>query len=264
MSEAMKCREIIAKLEEKYPVSAAESWDNPGLLVGDDESLVQRVYLTLDVTKEAVCEAAEWKADLIVSHHPMIFSPMKKINNHDFLGEKVLKLIQNGISCYAMHTNFDVCKMAEINADLLKLRDVEVLYVTEREGDREEGIGRVGMLPAKMTLGECARYVKECYHLPQVKVFGEDPMPVERAAVCGGSGKSMVQDALKSHAQVLITGDIDHHTGLDALDQGLAIIDAGHYGTEYFFMEQVKKDLAEMNCALEVKCAQIRLPYEYI
>ncbi len=263
MGDTMKGREIIEKLEKKYPVSAAESWDNPGLLVGDDESQVQRVYLTLDVTKEAICEAAAWKADMIISHHPMIFSPVNKINNHSFLGEKVLKLIQNGITCYAMHTNFDVCKMAEINADFLKLQDVKVLYVTERGNEKEEGIGRVGMLPERMTLGECAQYVKECYHLPQVKIFGDLKMQVEKVAVCGGSGKSMVQDALRGGAKVLITGDIDHHTGLDALDQGLAIIDAGHYGTEYFFMEQVKKDLAEINSALEVKCAEVKLPYEY-
>lgn len=255
---------IIDELEKKYPLSAAESWDNPGLLVGWDDREVKKIYLTLDVTKEAVREAVEWEADMIISHHPIIFSSMKKVNNHSFLGEKLLELLSHNITCYAMHTNFDVCKMAEINARLLGLLDPRVLYVTENGEQGEEGIGRVGMLPKSMTLGECGVYVKKCFRLPQVKLFGNPDALVERAAVSGGSGKSMVSHAIAGGAQVLITGDIDHHTGLDALDAGLAIIDAGHYGTEYFFMEQLREDLEAFDRNLEIRCAQVKLPYSYV
>ena len=260
----MKANEIIQEFEKKYPVQAAETWDNPGLLVGKDTQEVQKIYLALDVTKEVVRDAVEWGADMIVSHHPMIFSSMKQINNHSFLGEKILSLIENHICCYAMHTNFDVCGMADINARLLKLEEPEVLFVTEESQTGAQGIGRAEMLPKKMTLGECAEYVKTCYHLPQVKIFGEKEQMVEKVAVCGGSGKSMIGDAIRKQAQVLITGDIDHHSGLDALDQGLAIIDAGHYGTEYFFMEQIRNDLENLDGTLEIRCAEFKLPYSYL
>lgn len=260
----MKCKKIIEELEKRYPPASAEEWDNPGLLVGNDEQEIHRVYLTLDVTGEAVKKAVEWKADLIISHHPMIFSSLRQINNHHFISKKILDLVENHISCYAMHTNFDVCKMAEINAGLLKIQNPEVLYVTAQEEQKKEGIGRVGKLPEEMSLKECAQYVKSCFGLSQVKVFGDLDSTVCRAAVSGGSGKSMVSEALKNKAQVLITGDIDHHTGIDAVDQGLAIIDAGHYGTEYFFMEQVKKDLQEIDSELLTVCAEVKLPYTYV
>lgn len=260
----MRANEIIRELERRYPVAAAEDWDNPGLLAGDDTQDVNRIYLVLDVTKEAIEEAIAWKADMIISHHPMIFSSVRQINNHDFLGEKILKLIQNHIVYYAMHTNFDVCKMAEINARLLNLQETSVLYVTERGESGEEGIGRVGTLPQPMTVAQCAEYVKAKYQLPHVKVFGDLEKRVERAAVSGGSGKSMIDPAVSLGAEVLITGDIDHHTGLDAIDRGIAVIDAGHYGTEYFFMEQVQQDLAEVDHELQTKCARVKLPYNYI
>lgn len=260
----MNAKKIIEEFEKKYPVQAAESWDNPGLLVGQDTKEVHKIYLALDVTKEVVRDAVEWGADMIVSHHPMIFSSMKQINNHSFLGEKIIALIEHRICCYAMHTNFDVCGMADINARFLNLKNPEVLFVTEENVQGSQGIGRTGMLPKKMTLGECAEYVKACYHLPQVKIFGEKEQMVEKVAVCGGSGKSMIGDAIRKQAQVLITGDIDHHSGLDALDQGLSIIDAGHYGTEYFFMEQIRKDLENLDCTLEIRCAEFKLPYSYL
>lgn len=259
----MNCRTIIEELEKRYPVCAAEAWDNPGLLAGKSDREVKKVYVTLDVTNEAVREAVEWGADLVLSHHPMIFSAMKQINDGGFIGKKVIELLEHHISYYAMHTNFDVCKMAEINASLLGLTDCKPLEVTNPEKP-EEGIGRVGNLPQEMTLQQLAEAVKEAYQLPWVKVCGDLTAPVTRAAVCGGSGKSMTADAIRQGAQVYITGDIDHHTALDALDQGLFFIDAGHYGTEYFFMEQLRRDCAQIDETLQVRCAKIRLPFTHI
>ena len=97
----MKTIELISWLEEKYPVKAAENWDNVGLLVGDDSGKVKHVFLALDLTEKVLEEALEAGADMIITHHPMIFSGMKKINNHTFTGRKILKLIQNGITYYA-------------------------------------------------------------------------------------------------------------------------------------------------------------------
>lgn len=260
----MNSKDIIEGLERKYPLEAAEEWDNVGLLAGRESREADRVYLVLDLTKEALEEAIDWKADMIISHHPMVFSSIKRVNDKDFLGEKILRIIENQITYYAMHTNFDVLGMAEINAGLLKLQEPEVLYLTEDGPQGQQGIGRVGMLPREMSLEECAQYVKESFGLEQVKVFGDGKTRISRGAVSGGSGKSMVQPAIAAGAQVLITGDIDHHTGLDAIDMGMSIIDAGHYGTEYFFMKQVEKDLQEIGPELKTRCAKVKLPYNYI
>jgi putative NIF3 family GTP cyclohydrolase 1 type 2 len=108
---------------------------------------------------------------------------------------------------------------------------------------RIEGIGRVGRFPAKMTLRACAELVKKAFEEDSVRVFGDLEQEVEVAAISPGSGKSVVEDAMISGAQVLITGDIDHHLGLDCVDQGLAIIDAGHYGIEKIFIPFMTKYL---------------------
>lgn len=257
----MKVKELTGWIEEKFPPKAAEDWDNVGLLVGDDEKEIHHIFLALDLTEETLLEAVSAGADMILTHHPMIFTNIRKINNHTFTGRKILTLIRKDISYYAMHTNYDILGMAQLSADYLKLKDAAVLSVTEEIDGKQEGFGRVGMLPKKMTLKECALFVKGAYKLGDVKVYGDLDMEVERAAVCTGSGKSMIEEALKNHAQVYVTGDIDHHTGIDTVAQGMALIDAGHYGTEYIFMEAMKEELLKAFPNMEVSCAKVKSPY---
>ena len=225
----MKAYELTSWLEKKYPSDAAEDWDNVGLLAGDDTNEISHVFLALDLTIED-------GADMIITHHPMIFSGIKKINNHSFTGRKILTLIQKGIVYYAMHTNYDVLGMADLSADYTKMHDTTVLSITEEREGEVQGFGRVGKLPREMTLREYAQLVKESLKLNDVKVYGNLDSMVKCAAVCTGSGKSMIKDVIKAGADVYVTGDIDHHTGIDTVAQGLALIDAGHYGTEYVFI----------------------------
>lgn len=257
----MKVKELTAWLDHEYPAEAAENWDNVGLLVGDDEEGVFHVFLALDLTEETLEEAVQEGADMIITHHPMIFGGIKRINNYDSSGRKIMRLIRNNISYYAMHTNYDVLGMAELSADYLKLTDREVLSVTEETKDGCEGFGRVGMLPEQMTLRECGDFVKKALALHDVRVYGDPDRLVQKAAVCTGSGKSMIPDALAKGAQVYVTGDIDHHTGIDAVASGLPIIDAGHYGTEYIFMKAMRKILEEKYPSLQITCAKMKSPY---
>lgn len=256
----MKAYELTSWLEEKYPAKAAEDWDNVGLLAGDDTKEISHVFLALDLTEETLAEAIEAGADMIITHHPMIFKGIKKINNHSFTGRKILRLIEQGIPYYAMHTNYDVLGMADLSARYLKLSDAQVLSVT-REGDEVQGFGRVGNIPWEMTLGEYAYFVKEALGLNDVKVYGNLESKVKRAAVCTGSGKSMISEAINAGADVYVTGDIDHHTGIDTVAMGLALIDAGHYGTEYIFMDAMKKELGEAFPQLKISCAAVKSPY---
>lgn len=259
----MLCRDVIETIKKAYPEQQAMEWDNVGLLCGRDDKEVTRIYIALDATDEVIREAVLWNADMLITHHPLIFSGMKKINNQDFIGRRLLTLIGHDISYYAMHTNYDVCGMAELSGKKLGLLDAEVLEVT-CDAEVPKGIGRVGNLKKKVTLSECCHMVKESFQLEYVKVFGNLEAEVLRAAISPGSGKSMVGHALKSGADVLVTGDIDHHTGIDAAAQGLAIIDAGHYGLEHIFIADMRTYLENSLKGICIKTAAVSSPFAVV
>lgn len=248
-------------LEEQSPVSCACDWDNVGLLAGDPEKEVKRIYVALDATDEVIEEAINQKADMILTHHPMIFKGMKRITTEDFIGRRLIKLIQNDIAYYAMHTNFDVRGMADLAAAMIGLEDCSVLEVTGVVDGIEEGIGKVGSLMEPMTLRKCAKFVEAAFSLEQVKVFGNPEAVVQRAAISPGSGKSEIGNAIQAGAQVLITGDIDHHDGIDAVAQGLCIIDAGHYGLEHIFVSYMKDYLKRRCEDVEVEEQKLTFPF---
>ena len=260
----MLCKEIIQVIEATYPRNAALDFDNVGLLAGRSEKEVNRVYLALDATDEIITRAVEAGADMLVTHHPLIFSPLKKVTDEDFVSRRVMRLIQNDISYYAMHTNYDVLGMAELAEKILDIRDTQVLDVTGADGEREEGIGRIGRLEREMSLEECCVYVKHKLNLGSIKVFGDMNRRIRTLAVSPGSGKSAIKPAIQKGADVLVTGDIGHHDGIDAVEQGLAVIDAGHYGTEYIFIDDMKRFFAEKLPGLEVETAPVIHPFQVI
>lgn len=265
----MLCREIMNRIEKFYPGDFALEWDNVGLLAGRDDKEVKTVYVALDATDEVVDEAVSMKADMLITHHPLIFGGRKKITNEDFIGNRLIKLIQNDISYYAMHTNYDVMGMAELSGEILHMKNAEVLEVTghsKPSGESEasglpEGIGRIADLEQEITLQQCADEVKKAFSLESVKVFGDLRSKIGRIAVCPGSGKSVIGTALKKKADVLITGDIGHHEGIDAVAQGLSIIDAGHYGIEHIFVKDMKRFLTEQLAEIRVEGEPIRHPF---
>ena len=261
----MICREITKEIEVRYPKKYAMDWDNVGLQVGRNDKEVKKIYIALDATDEVIDEAVAWGADMLLTHHPMIFKAMKKINDENFIGRRVLTLIQNDISYYAMHTNYDVMGMAELAGEVLKLKNPEVLEVTgsmqEESGEIPVGIGRVADLEQSLTLRECGELVKQCFDLPNVKIFGDPKMQVHRLGVFPGSGKSAIGVSLRKGVDVLVTGDIDHHEGIDAVAQGMAVIDAGHYGVEHIYIADMERFCREHFPEVEVKTAGIRQPF---
>ena len=260
--EEMKVREITDRLEKAYPPQLAMDWDNPGLQVGRMDREVRRIAVALDATDEVIALCIRKGVQLLVTHHPLFMSGVKKINDEDYHGRKVLAMAEYGIAHYAMHTNYDVAKMAELAKDALKLADAQVLEVTGRLEDGTAcGIGSVGRLPHPMSARECCAYVKEAFGLDNVRLFGSQEAAVEKLAVSPGSGKSMITPALLSGAQVLVTGDIGHHDGLDAVDQGLLVIDAGHYGIEHIFIRQASEYLRECFPGIEVEAVEAGSPF---
>ena len=259
----MLCREIVQVIEAAYPREAALDFDNVGLLAGRAEKEVKKVYIALDATDQVIDEALKEGADMLITHHPLIFSPLKRVTDEDLAGRRVMRLIGADISCYAMHTNYDVLGMAELSEKVLGIKDTEVDATMMREG-KEEGIGRIGNLEEPMTLRECCVYVKHKLNLGSIKVFGDMDQNISRMAVSPGSGKSAVAPAIAKGADVLVTGDIGHHDGLDAVGEGLAVIDAGHYGTEYIFMEDMRRFFEHKLPGIEAVTAPVVHPFQVI
>lgn len=259
----MLCKDIITKIEAAYPGSCAMEWDNVGLLVGRDDKEVRRIYVAVDATDEVIAQAEESGADMLVTHHPLIFGGIKRVNNQDFIGKRILKLIRSDISYYAMHTNYDIKGMAERSCQKMQMGEGEPLEVTDIEDDgREEGIGRIVTLDESISLEECCKLVKRSFDLEAVRVFGELDRELHKVAICPGSGKSVIGISLAKGADVLITGDIGHHEGIDAWAQGMAVIDAGHYGLEHIFIEDMGDYLRRELCGVEVMEAPVKNPFQ--
>lgn len=264
MEAFMKVREITELLNREIPPSYAESWDHVGLLVGDEEQKVHKILVALDADDAAVTRAAEEHFDLIVTHHPLLFHPMERVVEQDFIGRRVRKMIRNGISYFAMHTNFDIVKMADINAEDLKLKDAEVLDEVGTNAHGVYGFGRIGSLEEDTTLENFAEFVKTVCHLPFIRTYGDPKRKIHLAAVASGSGRSSIPAAIAKDADVIVTGDVDYHTAIDANAKGIAVIDAGHYGTEFCFIPYMTKELKRQFPSLTVAGQPIRQPYQVL
>lgn len=260
----MNCSDIIKILNEQSAESYACDWDNVGLLAGSLKKEIQKVYLALDASDEAVEEAISEGADLLLTHHPLIFKGIKRITEEDMVGRRLMAMIRADLCYYAMHTNFDVMGMAQLAAKKLGIKKAEPLEVTCVKDGVAQGIGRVGELDQEMTVAECCALVKAAFGLEHVKVFGALTKPVRRAAVCPGAGKSEIGFALESGADVYITGDIDHHTGIDAAACGMAVIDAGHYGIEYLFIPYMAEYLRANAPELTVVMQERTEPFQMV
>lgn len=257
----MRCEDIIELLEKKAPREYAMEWDHVGLLVGRRDREVRKMLLVLDVTETVIDVAIERDVDLIVSHHPMIFGKVDRINDETVLGRKILKLIEHGIACYAMHTNFDtIGGMAKEAAAMLGLQNMEVLEET-KDG---EGIGEIGYLPTVITVTELADQIKEKFDLKNVILYGNPDDAVEKVAICPGSGKSVIAIAVQKGATCLITGDIGHHEGLDANEMGLNVLDASHYGLEHIFMHMMYQYLKDYCMDVEMEILETGVPFSII
>ena len=224
----MKVRDVIQAIEEFAPLSIQESWDNSGLCIGSPDSPASSVLLGLDCTPELVDEAIACGADMIVTHHPLIFSGLKKISPEDATGAAVIKAVKAGISVYAAHTNADkvIAGVSGAMAAKLGLADVEIL---DEDGEGT-GLGAVGNLPEPLSAEEAVAMVKERFGLKSIRASKPVQGKISRIAMCGGSGGSLIKAAMASGAQLYISGDISYHNFFTT--EGFMIMDIGHYESE--------------------------------
>lgn len=231
----MTVNDIYTFLNDKYNFSSALSYDNVGHLVGSLNSTVTGIVVCLDCTDEAVTMAVENGANLIVSHHPVIFDPLKSVTDESL----VYRLIRNDVSVISVHTNLDQAD-GGVNDALCNAIDlVNVEKVTDSEGF----FYRIGELEEPMSAETFANFVAEKLKL-RVKYVGENNA-VKRVAVCSGSGGSMLGDVAKLGVDAYVTADVKHDVFLDAHELGLVLIDAGHFETEDLIVAPLAKELKD-------------------
>ena len=223
----MKVKEYDRFFGAKISRELSMSWDNDGLMCcPDPEREVRRVLAVLDITEEAVDEAIRGGYDLILSHHPLVFRGIKSLTDRDGVGRKLLKLVQNGISAMSFHTRLDALT-GGVN-DLLAAS----LGLTEVIPFGAEQIGRVGKLQKEMSPEEFALLVKDALHAPTVSLSSAGRR-VSRVAVLGGSGRDDLFAAIAAGADIFLSGELGYHTMVDAPENGVSLVEAGHFYTEY-------------------------------
>ena len=223
-----KVKDITAVIEQFAPLSIQEGWDNSGLCIGSPDAPVTSMLLGLDCTPELVDEAIACGADMIVTHHPLIFSGLKKITPDNIVGEAVIKAIKAGISIYAAHTNADkvIAGVSGAMAARLSLENVQIL---DEDGEGT-GLGVVGDLPEPISAEEAIALVKDRFSLKAMRMSRPLEGKISRVAMCGGSGGSLISAAVRSGAQLYISGDISYHNFFTK--EGFMIMDIGHYESE--------------------------------
>lgn len=260
----MRVNDIIDVLDRLSPQSAALDWDNVGLMEGDGDAVVKRILVTLDVDEASINKAVETGADMIVSHHPLIFNRIDRVTADCLTGRRLLALIRNGIACFSMHTNFDICgSMGDAAANTLGLSDTRTLEEVMPDGS---GLGKIADFYGSDVIkaGQWAERVKKAFGLETVKIFGGLDKDVHRLALYPGSGSGAVDIALRKKSDILITGDIGHHSGIDAAARGLTIIDAGHYGIEHVFISYISDYIRKKLPELDVVEMDINNPFKVI
>ncbi len=242
-------RDILDFLWTVAPEEGKESWDNVGHLVGRQNAPVDHILVSLDITMPVIQEAIEKQVQLIVSHHPLIWDTYKHVTDSVFQQDKVLTLAEHRIGAICMHTNLDE---AEDGVDDTL---AEALDLTP-EGHLAEGtIGHVSTLPEPVALPDFLRTVKEKLHANGLR-YCDSGRPVQRIATGCGSCGEYLADAVKAGCDTFITGDVKYSVMIDALGQGINLIDAGHYPTENPIVAKLQRKLQAQFPDVQVEIAQ--------
>lgn len=245
--------DIYALLTRIAPPELAEDWDNIGLLAGRWDRGVTTVLCALDLTGAVIEEAQSLGAELIVTHHPILFRGRKNLREDDAEGRMLCRLIRADLSLIAMHTNYDnACPgVNDALAERLELQDVEVLENGMRLGLTDRG-----------TLKSFAAFAEAALGGP-IRVYGDGDMPVHRIAVLGGAGEDYVREALAAGADAYLTGEMAYHKGLDALDNGLCVLEAGHAATEHpgilALSTALQKDIDDVQYKVRVLNSNVKM-----
>ena len=239
----MKIAELIHFLEEKAPLHYQEKYDNAGLIVGDSDKAISGVLICLDSTEDVIQEAMDKNCNLVIAHHPIIFSGIKKLTGKTYIGRTVIKAIKNDIAIYAMHTNLDNLLENGVSQRIAQRLGLIELSILDPKSEYllkglEVGTGVVGYLEKEMEELEFLQMVKENMQANCVRYTALRNKRVKKVAICGGSCAFLLKTAINSEADVFITADFKYHEFFDA-DGKIVIADIGHYESEQFTIELI-------------------------
>lgn len=263
---SIKVRDIMKEMEKIAPPFLKESYDNVGLMVGDKEKEVKKVLLALDCTKNVIKEAESVNADLIITHHPLLFRKPSRIVRDDLQGWKIIELIKNDISLYSSHTNLDSVKggINEEIVNLLGFKNSKIIEKSNIKGFEDSGIGRIITLDEEMSVLELINIVKEKLNIQNLRAaIGKDT--VKKIAVINGSGQDFFGLASSLGADCIITGDTTYHFVSDYKEEGITILDAGHFPTEWLVFLRVMTKLEERFPEIEfIHSEESEDPYSFV
>ncbi|NLS08767.1 Nif3-like dinuclear metal center hexameric protein [Nesterenkonia sp. MY13] len=269
-------QQVLDVVEELWPASLAESWDAVGLVAGRRSAPVQKIHFAVDPVSAVVEEACAADADLLITHHPLLLRGVNSVEAGTFKGEVIHRLIESGCALLTAHTNGDsaVGGVNDVLAEILGLQDARPLKPAE-EGLDEEGLGRIGTLPQTTTLGDFAATVFGI--LPAVaggvRVAGDRDGLVQRVALCGGAGDSLLAAARATEADVYITADLRHHPASEAREavagQRPYLIDVSHFASEWLWLpaaaQTLDRRLGDAGYEVEIAVSGINTdPWDFV
>ncbi len=253
----MHKKKLVEIIEGFCPSETAEAWDNCGfqLDLGGALKEIRKVLVSLEVTEAVIDEAIELGADLILTHHPLLFSGVKKIEEEDVTGNYLIRLIREGISVYSCHTSFD--KLPGGNNDYLGfMLDLENI----RPFARDNGFCRKGRPPFSATFAELIGAASEALSMEKryFRWTGDLTKTIETVGWCTGAGSEFIKAAWEDGCDLYITGDLKYHEAQMAKEMGLCVLDIGHYGSEKIFAENMADMLREHIGAedVEIFCSE--------
>lgn len=244
----MTVRELYAFLEERIPRSLSCDWDNDGLMVcPDDTKEVRRVLVALDITAAVAEHAVKEGYDLVISHHPLIFHPLKAVAPGEATVNKVIRLLTSGVSAMSFHTRLDAVKggVNDVLANAIGLQNIVPF------GNNGEEIGRIGDLPEAMSLRDFAALVKTATGAKWVQI-SSNGKPVSRVAVLGGGGAGESGAAAAAGADTYLTGDLRHDQLTEAPEREMNMVQGGHFFTENLVCDRIREMLLEADATLTV------------
>ena len=231
--------DLYSAIDQFAPFSLSMDFDNTGILVGDRHQPVSKVLLALDCTIDVVNYAKEIGAQLIITHHPVIFHPIKRVNEDSV----VYHLIRSQIAVISAHTNLDIAEggVNDVLAQAIGLQNISGLELLDPAA--QSYLGRIGTLSNPISASKFAALVKESLHALSVK-FADAGNKIQKVALCSGSGADCLASALAAGADALLTSEVKQHEYLNAAAAGISIFDAGHFDTEDIVIETLKEKLA--------------------
>ena len=238
----MKVGDITAALEVFAPLRIQESWDNSGLIIGSPEDEVHGVMVGFDCTPELIREAVEKGCDMVVTHHPLIFKGIKRIDGKDPVGAAIMQAVRSGVAVYAAHSTADkvIAGVSGAMARRLGLKNVTIMVPEE---DGTVGLGCIGEFEKPMDGNEALAYVKERFNLGVIRSSRPLETPITKVAVLGGSGGGEIQLAMSKGVQLYITADITYHNFFTPA--GFMVMDIGHFESEVeivdIFLSEIRK-----------------------